>query len=214
MKDPIGRMYARRDLGDRLNDSGFVVCRHHRNERAPARVLMTSKKVLERRQVDNAVAIHRNEFDLRGCEAPACADGRMFDAGHEQHVSANDASANVKLGSKRGSVGFSCSARERDRSRVRPDEFRNLFPGTLDRGAGRTPFGMDGGRIAERKRRLHGGFRGRPQRRGRVMIEIGAFCRHFRRALPVKPLPTGRVFAICGFPLVLLRATARSGAEP
>ena len=57
--------------------------------------------------------------------------------------------------------------------RLGPDQRGDLLARLLDQAARRAALGMDRGRIAgQRKRGAHGGARLRPQRRGRVPVEI------------------------------------------
>src|SRR5262249_20658318 len=69
------------DLPKRLNCAGLVVGGHDRDQRPAASLAVAGKHRFERREIEEAVAADRNEFDLTGGEAAAGAHSRMLDAG-------------------------------------------------------------------------------------------------------------------------------------
>ena len=75
VKNAVCGMHDVGNLGDRLDNAGFVVGKHHRNQRP----LGSRQRRAKRIQIDDPVGSHRKYFDLSGAEAPAAQHRRMLD---------------------------------------------------------------------------------------------------------------------------------------
>ena len=130
----------------------------------------------ERRKIDPPVAGHRHPLD-RGGRKPAARQHRgVLDRGHQQAL----ARRRFRRGS--ASTGESASMLASVPPEVNttlrgsaPTSAATLLARLLDQAARGAALGMDRGRIAGDLERGHGGgARLRPQRRGRIPVEINS----------------------------------------
>jgi hypothetical protein len=172
MEKSVGGVHARCDFLQRLQYAGFVVGGHDRYKRPAARGIVASEHGFECDDVDDAVLVDRDLLDPVGGEAPAGADGRMFDAGDDQRVAVQRPSGDLDLRRERKRDRFRGAAGEGHGARRGSDEGGDLGAGFFDQGAGEAALGMHRGRVCGLKRACERFPRRGAQGRSCVMVEI------------------------------------------
>ncbi len=149
MQDAACLMHQGRHLRDRLNNPGFVIGQHHRNERAAFLVLPPCAELPgERSEVDHARFGHRESPHRPGRKAASRQDRRVLDARHQQVTKGRLVRPTApRPGRKHQHIRFGATGGEDDIPRLGPDQCSDLLTRLLHHPAGGPALGMDRGGV-------------------------------------------------------------------
>ena len=171
MEQTARRMNDRRGFRHRLNDAGFVVGEHQRNQR-PRRF---GNGFGERRQIEPTLRIDRQFLDCLAGKASARAHRDVLDGREQKFRSRKLVAGDLDCRRQRQHIGFGAARGKKHVTGACPDQCRDLFARLLDQTPRGAALGVHRGRIAGDRKRLG---KGRPgliaQRRRGVPIEIAA----------------------------------------
>ena len=155
------RMHDFCNFRSRLDDTRLVIRSLHGGGRTGR------KRSLKRIQIDGTIFQHRNCLELAGLEAMAGKDAWMLDGANRQRLTPSRLQKPIRR--------LGPAAREIDLRCINLENRGDGFARVLDNLARGAALGVDRRRIADAiERRNHRGARLRAQRRGGIMVEIGA----------------------------------------
>ena len=175
MQEAASRVHDRRHLGDRLDHAGLVVGEHDARPAAAQSASRAGSRSAG--QIDNASLPSPECSSARG-KPPAAPHRRMLDRRHQQRRRRSAGDSASVLASVPPDVNTTSP-------RLGPDQRRDLLPRVLDeapRARGRRHGPRTDCRQVQRRRPWRPAPR--PQRRGRVPVEIG--LRRHHPHLPVR----------------------------
>ena len=114
------------DFGDRLNNAGFIVGQHHRNQHLLPGIGCRTQHGFKGGQINDAIGINRNAFRIR-----PCLDHRgMFDRTGKYGDIFQTVQGQI--------VGLGTAACENHTFGITTDQIGNFTTGMIDNLAGRT----------------------------------------------------------------------------
>ena len=171
------RVHDLRDLSDRLNDAGFVIGKHHRNQR-PRGLL---QRDVERHEIDHAVAGDRERLDaLVGKTAAGCEpkDARLRIRTDRSRGSLRPATSNA--GVRASMLASVAPLVNVTFFGIGADQMGDLLARLLHQATDGAALGVHGGSISGQSQgAAHGGPRLLAQRGGGIPVEIRALGHDF-----------------------------------
>ncbi len=201
VQEPARLVHQAGNLGDRLNNPGFVIGQHERNQQPLSRKL--DQPTLECAEIDCA-AIRDRQLVHHVSGKPAAGENRrVLDGGDQQPLTWRLPGSQRRC--QRQHVGLGPPRGEHYIAWFRRDQGGDLLACLLHDLARRPALGMNRGGIADKvERRKHGGARFWSQRGGGVPIEINAIghgysrsCRMVLSAGPWAVPNTSETLAFC-----------------